>query len=230
MRWLWQGLTTSVGTKFLMALTGMFLFLFTVAHMVGNLQVFAGPDQLNAYAAGLKKLGPILWVMRLGLLATFVAHILCAFSLVKRNEEARPVQYAVMRPIAATYASRTMIMSGLIVLAFVVYHLAHFTLGWTHGDHFALRDARDRHDVYRMVVLGFQSPFVALSYVVAMVFLGLHLSHGAASLFQSMGWNRKKYSCFFAGAARGLAMLVVLGNLAMPLSILFRLVGQEVTP
>jgi succinate dehydrogenase / fumarate reductase cytochrome b subunit len=224
-----SGLGTSVGTKFLMALTGIILFVFTIGHMVGNLQVFAGPEKLNAYAKMLQSLGPLLWVIRLVLLATLVVHVWCALSLTRRNRAARPVAYAKVRQIESTYASRTMMMTGLILLAFIVYHLAHFTLGITNPDQFHLPDPQDplRYDVWRMMILGFRNPVVAGLYVVAMLFLGLHLMHGAQSFVQSMGWNHRRYRGLWRKLGLGLAALVVIGNIAMPLVILLRLYPAE---
>jgi succinate dehydrogenase / fumarate reductase cytochrome b subunit len=221
MKWLLRGLTSSVGTKQLMALTGVALLLFVLAHMLGNLQVFAGQEAYNAYAAKLKSLGPVLWVMRGGLLAVFLLHVGCAVRLTRRNRAARPVPYAVVEPLRSTYASRTMVMSGLIVLAFVIYHLLHFTLGVTDPDAAHLVDEAGRHDVYSMFVLGFQSVPVALGYVGAMLLLGLHLAHGIQSLFQTIGWSAPRYRPLTTLAGRGLAALIVLGNVAMPLSVLF---------
>ena len=225
MKWLLRGLSSSVGTKQLMALTGVALLLFVLAHMLGNLQIFLGQEAYNAYAAKLKGLGPVLWVLRGGLLGVFLLHVGCALCLTRRNRAARPVPYAVQEPLASTYASRTMLMSGLVVAAFVVYHLLHFTLGVTDPDAYHLVDAAGRHDVYSMFVLGFQQVPVALAYVGAMVLLGLHLAHGIPSLFQTVGWNAPRYRGLTTLVGRGLAALIVLGNVAMPLAVLFGAVG-----
>ena len=135
------------------------------------------------------------------------------------NRAARPVPYGIRTPIQSTYASRTMMMTGIIVLAFVVWHLLHLTLGVTHPSHSVLRDAHDRHDVHAMVVKGFQEPLVTLSYVVAMGALGLHLLHGAQSFFQSLGWYHRRTRRFLAGLFGGLAVLIIAGNVLMPLLI-----------
>lgn len=222
MNWLVRGLRSSVGTKYLMAISGVALLLFVIAHMAGNLLVFAGQDALNEYAAGIKGLGPLLWVMRAGLLGIALLHVACAARLTLQNRAARPVAYEQLQPLRSTYASRTMVMSGVIILAFVAFHLLHFTLGATHPEHFALQDAQGRHDVYSMVLLGFRQVPVAIAYVVAMVLLGLHLSHGIASLFQTVGWTAPKYRAFTTWTGRGIAALIVLGNCAMPLAALCR--------
>jgi succinate dehydrogenase cytochrome b subunit len=222
---------SSIGAKLVMALTGLLLLGFTIAHMVGNLQVFAGPEKLNAYAHTLQSLGPILWAMRLGLLAVFVLHVWTAFVLWSENKAARPVPYAVVAPSASTYASRTMIWTGFIVLAFVVYHLLHFTWGVVQGDIYAgTRAGPDGHpDVYAMVIRGFRSAPVALAYVVAQILLGLHISHGASSMFQTFGCTSPRIEPVKKAAGPLLATLIVLGNCAIPLAILLGLVGKGVS-
>lgn len=231
-----EALRSSIARKMVMAATGLALLGFVVAHMVGNLQVFAGPEKLNAYAATLQGLGPILWVLRLGLLGVFVLHVATAFRIWRENRAARPVPYAVVVPSASTYASRTMIWSGFIVLAFVVYHLAHFTFGVVQPEHFHLTDpsyadpssGATRHDVYAMVVRGFRSPVVALTYVAAQVLLGLHISHGASSVFQTLGCTSPRLECAKRAAGPLLAGVIVAGNCSIPLSILLGLVGKGV--
>jgi succinate dehydrogenase / fumarate reductase cytochrome b subunit len=223
-----KALRSTVGAKVVMALTGIALLGFVLAHMAGNLQVFAGREKLNAYAKTLQDLGPLLWVARIGLLAVFVLHVATAFRLNALGRAARPVPYAVVTPNASTYASRTMIWSGVVVLAFVVFHLAHFTFGRVHPEAYGKLDASGRHDVYAMVVLGFRVPWIAVSYVVAQVLLGLHLSHGASSLFQTLGCTSPRLECAKRAAGPVLATLVVLGNCAMPLAILLDLAGGEV--
>ena len=224
MNWLVRGFRSTVGTKMLVAVSGLLLLGFVLAHMAGNLQVFAGQEQLNAYAKKLKGLGPVLWLMRGGLLAILLLHVGSVIRLNKLNQRARPVAYVQRRPLVSTPASRTMLISGGAILLFVVYHLLHFTLGATNPDHFALKDAAGRHDVYSMVVLGFQQMHITAIYVAAMVLLGLHLSHGVASLFQTLGWNQPKYRKFTRLTGLGLTGLIVVGNSVMPLACLFGIV------
>jgi succinate dehydrogenase / fumarate reductase cytochrome b subunit len=168
--------------------------------------------------------------MRLGLLAIFVLHVWTAFRIWSANRRARPVGYAVNAYNTSTYASRTMIWSGIIVLAFVVFHLLHFTLGKVQPELFHLPDpaAEGRHDVYRMVVLGFREPWVAISYVVAQVLLCLHISHGASSLFQTLGFTNPRVECARKAAGPLLATVIAIGNISIPVSILLGLVGGEV--
>ena len=217
-----RGLTSSVGLKFLMGITGGLLVLFVIGHMLGNLQVFLGREQLNAYAAKLQGLGGLLWVIRLGLFAVFALHVLTGIALTLKNRAARPIPYAGLQPLESTVFSRTMIWSGLALLAFVVYHLLHFTI--LPKDPALLLE--DGHvDVYGMVIAGFQDPAVTISYVVAMLLLGAHLAHGIASMFQSLGWNAPKYETLTNRLGLGLAAVLVLGNVSMPLSVLFGLIG-----
>lgn len=208
-----------------MAVTGILLLLFVIAHMLGNLQLFAGPDRLNAYAKGLQDLGPLLWAARAGLLAIFVLHVATAVRLTRMNRAARPVPYEVFRPGATSYAARTMVMSGMVVAAFVLYHILHFTLGVVQPGHFRHVDALGRHDVHRMVVEGFRSVPVALSYIVAQVLLGMHVAHGGSSLFQSLGATHPRLLRLRTAFGPGLAGLIVLGNVSIPLACLLGWVG-----
>jgi succinate dehydrogenase / fumarate reductase cytochrome b subunit len=202
-----------------MALTGLALLGFVIAHMLGNLQVFAGRDKLNAYAKTLQDLGPLLWVMRGGLLALFVVHVGCAVRVALWNQAARPTPYASVVPQVSSYAGRTMLMSGLIVAAFVVYHLLHFTLGVTNPAHAALVDDKGRHDVYGMVVAGFQQWPIAIAYVVAQLLLFFHLSHGASSAFQTLGVSHPRLAFLKGRFGTVLAAVIFLGNCSIPLSI-----------
>jgi succinate dehydrogenase / fumarate reductase cytochrome b subunit len=215
-----QALKSSVGAKAVMALTGVGLIGFVLVHMLGNLQIFLGQEAVNAYAAKLKSLGALLWVARGGLLALLLAHVATAMRLTFLNRAARPVRYLAAEAQVTSYAARTMPMTGLIVLAFVVYHLLHFTLGATHPEHFALRDASGRHDVYSMVILGFREAPVAIGYLVAQAVLALHLSHGASSLFQSLGVTHPALRGVKAKAGPALALIVFLGNAAIVLACL----------
>ena len=220
-----KALRASVGAKAVMAVTGLFLLLFVLAHMLGNLQLFLGQDALNGYAAKLQSLGGLLWVARAGLLALLVAHVAAAVRLTYQNRRARPVPYAALTPQVTSYAARTMVMSGTVILAFAVYHLLHFTFGATHPGHAALHDAQGRHDVYSMVVLGFQQAPVAVGYMLAQALLALHLSHGASSLFQSLGVTHPALRCLKDRAGPALALLIFVGNVSMPLACLLGWVG-----
>jgi len=220
MSWLTRFLSSTIGAKFLVALTGAALFLFLIAHMLGNLQIFLGPDAINSYAEALRKVPELLWGARLGLLAAVVIHVGLTIKLTRQNQTARPIAYAVKEPVDSTLASRTMILSGLLLFAFIVYHLLHFTLGVTNPDQFAVHDAQGRHDVYRMVILGFQQPAIVLSYLVAQVLLGFHLSHGIGSLFQTLGLNNPKIAKGTRLFGQVSAIVIVAGFLSVPFAVI----------
>jgi succinate dehydrogenase / fumarate reductase, cytochrome b subunit len=214
---------SSIGKKFVMAASGLALFGFVIVHMLGNLQIFLGPEPLNAYGEFLKSKPGLLWTARLGLLLMMIVHILMSVQLTRENRAARPVGYDKAKPPSASYASRTLFMSGLIIFAFLVYHLMHFTLGLTNPEFIHLEDAQGRHDVYRMSVLGFSRPVVSFFYIFAMGLLCLHLSHGVSSWVQSLGWRSKNW----AGIdrfAKGAALLIFLGNCSIPFAVLTKIV------
>ncbi len=211
---------SSLGKKYVMAITGLALFGFVVLHMVGNLQIFLGKEVLNAYGAFLKSKPLLLWGARLGLLALVSFHIWAAIRLTQENRAARPVGYAVQKPIAATYASRTMLMSGLIVATFIVYHLLHFSAGGVDPELLTFRDEAGRHDVYRMVVVGFSSLKVTVFYVGSMALLCMHLSHGVSALFQSLGLRTSVLGGSIDGFAKISAIVIFAGNCAIPLAVM----------
>jgi len=211
---------TTLGLKAVIAVTGILLVGFVLVHLLGNLQVYVGAEAMNNYAAMLKGMPGPLWAARFGLLAMFGLHIWANLKLRARNQAARASKYEVDKPIDATWASRSMLLTGLTLLAFVLYHLAHFTLGWTDPQNYKLVDSAGRHDVYSMLVLGFQKPLVAGLYVIAMGFLGAHLYHGIASAFQTMGLRRLTLREAIDAAGHGLALLLVVGNISIPLACL----------
>ncbi len=208
-----------------MAITGLGLFGFVVIHMLGNLQVFAGAEAINEYAHLLKSKAPLLWGARIGLLTITTLHIVTAIQLVLRNREARPVKYGnSSAPVGASLSSRTAAISGTIILVFVIYHLLQFTIGVTNPDFLALRDASGNHDVFQMVVRGFSNPIVSFFYLIAMALLCLHLSHGIASMFQSLGLKNGAYDGVIGLAAKIGAAAIFIGNCAIVISVLFGLV------
>jgi succinate dehydrogenase / fumarate reductase, cytochrome b subunit len=227
---LWQ---SSLGKKYLMALSGCALFLFVVGHMIGNLQVFVGPEAINRYAHFLQTTPEILWPARLGLLGLVVLHVVTAVRLWLENRAARPTAYAVYAPMEATYSSRTMIVSGLIVAVFIIYHLLHFTvqkppaLNLAGQDFLQLHDTQQRHDVYRMVILGFRQPLVSGFYILGMALLCLHLRHGVQAWFQSLGWRSEAWRRPIDRLAWASALLIFAGNCSIPVSILLGF-GREV--
>ncbi len=223
MSWVSNYAKSSVGAKHIMAITGLALVLFVLVHMVGNLLIYVGRDALNTYAATLKGNPLLLWGARLGLLTMVAIHIGAALRLTMMNRAARPQKYVRFKPIRSPFYSRVMPLSGLILLAFIVYHLLHFTVGSVLPDHYAateIVDGVERHDVYTMVVQGFQIPIVAISYIVAMVLLCMHLAHGVTSFFQSLGLEHPKYNRIFKYSGPAFATLIFIGNCSMPIAVL----------
>ncbi|HWN97973.1 MAG TPA: succinate dehydrogenase cytochrome b subunit [Blastocatellia bacterium] len=210
---------SSLGKKYIMAITGFLLFLFVIVHMLGNLQVYLGPEPMNAYAALLKARPGLLWTARAGLLLLAILHIASAVQLAAENRAARPETYEEGKPIAS-FASRTILVSGLIIFAFVIYHLMHFTFGVTNPEFMRLEDLNAQHDVYRMVVLGFSNPWVSTFYLISMGLLCLHLSHGLSSMFQSLGIRSRSNLRAVTLFARAAALVVFIGNCSIPISIL----------
>ncbi|WCL48039.1 succinate dehydrogenase cytochrome b subunit [Leptospira sp. GIMC2001] len=216
--------TTSVGKKFVVAVTGVLLFGFVIFHMIGNLQVYIGPEKFNAYAKFLKDLGPLLWVARIGLLVAVLLHIGFTIQLARENRAARPVAYAYMKTKQASSASRFMVMSGLTVMAFIVYHLLHFTLGVTNPEYLEFTynlKGEQVHDAYAMFVSGFSVPIVSAFYILSVGLLCWHLSHGVASLFQTLGVDSPKHEPNIRKAAIAFSLLIFIGNTSMPLAVLF---------
>ncbi len=227
---------SSIGRKILMAVTGLVLISFVVGHLIGNLQVFQDPDHLNGYAQFLHNLGPLLWAARIGLLVCVVIHIWAATVLTLENRAARGAEpYGVKQTIRATLASRTMRWTGLVVLAFIFYHLAHFTFGGADTKNFKdnLKPYVMQHeyrvagfpvigagakvpDVHSMVILGFQQPLISLFYIVAVGLLSFHLLHGFDSMFQSVGLRSSRWSGTLRTITIVFCALYFLGNLAIP--------------
>lgn len=216
--------TSSLGKKFIMAGTGLLLFLFVVAHLAGNLQIFLGPEVINRYGNFLQTNEEILWPARIGLLVLVFLHIWAAIKLSLENKAARPQPYAQYEVVVASYASRTMIWSGFIVLAFIIYHLLHFTvqvqgINFTGRSFTALEDAKQQHDVFAMMVLGFSQPVVALWYIFAMFLLFMHLSHGLSAMFASLGWKSQAYQCVIEKFAVIASWAIFVGYISIPIAI-----------
>jgi succinate dehydrogenase / fumarate reductase cytochrome b subunit len=217
----------SVGKKYLMAGTGAVMVLFVIGHMAGNLQFFLGPEAINRYGHFLQSNVEVLWPVRLAILAVIALHIWSATSLTLENRAARPAAYEQWQPTAASYASRTMMWSGVIVAVFIVYHLLHYTVmvqavNFAGTDFHTLSDSEHRHDIYRMMVIGFQQPAVSLFYIIGVFLLCLHLSHGMSAMFQSLGWKNQGYGPCLDRAAKWVAALIFLGYVSIPISILLR--------
>ena len=216
--------STSIGRKWIVALTGIVLVLFVIGHLLGNLSIFAGPDAMNAYAAFLKSTGELLWVVRIVLLACVVLHIWFTITLWHENRKARPRKYAVKNDLGTTVYARLMRISGLTVLAFVIYHLAQFTWEAFNPEYKTWVDAQGRHDVYRIVVTAFSCPFVSGFYILAIGLLAMHLSHGIASLFQTLCITTAKMRPLFEKGGLILAWIIFLGFASIPTAVLLGVV------
>jgi len=216
--------SSTIGLKVAMAVSGLVLVGFVLQHMVGNLQVFAGRDVYNAYAEFMQGLGAIKWGARFFLLGMLVVHVGAAVALTKRNLGARPQRYAGLKSQRTSPYAKTMAYTGAVVLAFIAYHLAHFTLGAVHTEHFGALDAQGRHDVYTNFVLSFQNPVIMVTYLVSTIAVAAHLAHATSSMFRTLGLStgRLKQPIAMVGPAVGIA--VALGNTAMPLACMMGII------
>lgn len=226
---------STLGKKYIMAITGCLLFLFVIGHLLGNLQVFGSPELINAYAHFLKSEPALLWTVRLALLAAVGLHIAAAATLTQENRQARPVRYEnTATAFGATTKSRYMMVSGLVILAFILYHLAHFTVllrGINGVGDFSKLTAQLHGetvpDVYGMMILGFQVWWVVLFYIVAQWLLFMHLGHGVASMFQSMGLRNGVWWPRIATCARIASVGIFFGYAIIPAAIFMRIVGAD---
>ena len=213
---------SSVGAKVIMAVTGLGLWGFVIAHMLGNLQVFQGPEPLNAYGHFLQHEllhGAGVWAMRAGLLTITALHIAFGLRLAAKNRAARPVQYAKKKTMRTNPASLSMAVTGLVVLGFIVFHILHYTVGVVVPVDYALEDAKGRHDVFEMVWRGFHTPWIVAIYVIGQVVVLSHLTHGTVSLWQSLGWHHPVWTPVLRVVGRGLAVLIFAGNLGIVFAV-----------
>lgn len=220
MNWFADYYRRAVGKKAVMAWSGIVLFVYVVLHMAGNLKIYEGREALNHYGEWLREVGSpavphgaALWAVRIVLLVAVALHIAATVQLTKMNRRARPQRYVRWKAQRASYASRTMRWSGVLIALFVVYHLLHFTWGTAHTDYRA-------GDVYHNVVAGFQIWWVSAVYVVAQLALGLHLYHGLWSMFQSLGWNHPRFNRWRKVFAIAFAVVITLGNISVPAAVL----------
>jgi succinate dehydrogenase / fumarate reductase cytochrome b subunit len=209
---------TTLGKKAVMAVTGVILFGFLIAHMIGNLQVFLGPEALNHYAIKLREMPALLWIARVVLLAAVILHIVASVQLWSLQRAARPLSYVRKKYEDSSYASRTMMWSGPIVAAFVVYHLAHFTWVILPGPYEHLKP-------YENVVYGFRQPLVSLIYIIAIVMLCTHLYHGLWSMFQTLGFAHPRYTPALKRFAAVFSIALALGFIVVPVAVLTGVVG-----
>ena len=225
---------SNIFQKWVMAITGLLLVLFLIGHLSGNLLIFLGPEHMNEYGHSLRTMvhGAAIWLVRGGLLVVFILHVWSAIRLTQRNRAARPEKYAKVDSRTSTLASRSMALSGLLILVYALYHLAHFTWGSAHsqfyagqkGWEYALADGTIVPDVYRMVLASFHEPLITAVYILAMVLLGLHLNHAVASAFQTLGLTNKRIVPVIRFVGPILGIGVAIGFCSVPLSIIAGLV------
>lgn len=204
-----------------MALSGLMLVGFTIAHLMGNLLIFRGPAALNAYGHKLRELGALLWVARAGLLAALVIHVWTSIALSIENRRARPRGYTLHRMRRTTLAARFMLVSGVAVVVYIVYHLLHFTFGVVHPEWSHSLDPLGHHDIYAMAVHNFQQWPTALLYVLGVGAVCVHLSHGLGSMAQTLGINSERTIDLAMSLGRWLALAIFLGYSAIPLAVLW---------
>lgn len=222
MIWLKYAQNHTVLYKLIMAITGIVMVGFLVTHLAGNLLIFAGTDSINVYSLKLREYPLVLLIARIGLLLSVILHIIAAIKLSILNKRARPQGYVYAKRVKASYASQVMLASGVLLLTFIVYHLAHFTFRCTHQELFALIE---EHDVHSMVVLSFKSIWVTGFYTLSIVILMTHLYHGMKSFFQTLGINHPKYNAAIQILCPSLAFILTLGFLSIPLAIFFGFVS-----
>ena len=209
--------TSTIGKKAVMAVSGLILFLFVIGHLIGNLQIYEGPEKLNNYAVFLRSMPALLWTVRITLLVMVILHIWSSVLLALRKIDARPIGYVKHQSTQSSYASRTMYWSGPIILAFVIYHLLDFTFGTVNPNF-------QEGNVYANVIASFQKIPVTAFYIIAMLALCLHLYHGLWSAFQSLGFAHPRYTPVLKRGAAVVAILIAAGNISIPLSVLAGLV------
>ncbi|RKX27966.1 MAG: succinate:quinone oxidoreductase [Candidatus Zixiibacteriota bacterium] len=218
-------ISSSIGKKIFQAVTGSLMFFFVVGHMLGNLQIFIGQDQLNTYAQALKDLSALLWSVRFVMFVCLVIHVWWGIQLYFENLFSRPIRYIVNTTVQASLSSRTMIFTGGGIFLYVVYHLLHYTFIVTNPQYAGLHDSLGRHDVYSMVVLGFQNGWISTVYFIAMFSLSYHLTHAIPSLFQTLGLNNDKTKSKFEVLGWLVAIVIFVGFSVIPAAILLKIIN-----
>lgn len=215
---------TTVMQKAVVAVTGLVMVLFLIAHLSGNLLVFAGPEAINKYAVGLRDIGALLWIARIILLLSVVLHVYFTIRLRSLSDAARPIKYRQQHYEASTFASRTMLLSGLVIFSYVAFHLAHFTWGKIYPEYYAATyflDGRGPvHDVYSMVIRSFQEWWISALYIIAVTFVMIHLLHATQSALQTLGIYHRRYVQPIRTATRVLAIVLWIGYVSIPLAAL----------
>lgn len=214
----------TVGKKILMAITGVSVIGFIVIHLIGNLQIFIGQEQLNKYAEMLQNMGALKWGFRSFIALLFLVHIWKGLVLWLENRKARPVSYTKENTLEATIASRTMIYSGVTILLFVAYHISHFTLLDCHPEYQTIPLVDGRFDVYTMVILGFKEPLISTIYIAAIALMAFHLSHSTSSLFQTLGLANPKCLKILKVISNLFAIIIFIAYVSMPVAVLMNII------
>ncbi len=215
----------SVGKKVLMAITGISVIGFLTAHLIGNLQLFVGQDQLNSYAETLQNMVAAKWMFRSVILILFAIHIWKGIVLWLENRKARPVSYMKDVTLEASVASRTMFWTGALILSFVVYHLLHFTMITTNPEYANLPLDNGRFDVYSMVILGFQNYTISAVYFIALSLMAFHLSHAISSVFQTFGLTKPTILPKLKIVSNLIALIFFIGYVSMPIAVLLNIIS-----
>jgi len=217
-----------VGRKIIMAITGLAMSFYVLTHLLGNMSFFSGPDGINAYAKMLHSLGPLLWVVRLSMVAALGLHMAFGILLTLENRTSRAQPYAVKKHLSATAAGKNMIWTGLLIGLYLCYHLLHFTVQVIAPEFSASRnlDSLGRPDVFSMIMQSFRNTVVSVVYVVSMAAVGLHLSHGLQSMVQTFGLNNERTLQAMVKIGAAAALVLFLGYAAIPVGIISRLAGR----
>ena len=213
-------IVSPIGGKVIMALSGAMILLFLVGHALGNLLVFSGQESLNTYAYWLQN-NPLLWVFRGSMLLLLILHVVLALRMYLQNRKARPVTYALNKDLQLTYSAKTMIFSGVIIFAFIMFHIAHLTLGWVSPTSLDIDASSRMIDVYSNVVVGFKQPAIAIFYVMSLLIIGLHLHHSIKSLFQTLGFHHENFHQVIDYLAPAMIIILTVGFISIPLAALF---------
>jgi len=222
-------LNTTIGRKLLVAFSGLLLLAFVLGHVAGNLTIFIGPSALNSYAHWLQE-SSMLWFVRIGLLTIVAIHFWLGLHVTYENSVARSITYQGQNSTIHWFLNHRMALSGLVILLFIIGHIAHLTLGLGGEDYFYRLDDRGYIDVAARVILGFQNPIIAWSYIAAMGFMAFHLKHSIRALFQTMGFFHENYFSLFEFIAWSITLFIVIGLLSIPLAVQFGLLNESQLP
>ena len=221
-------LTNPVGKKLIMAVSGFSMIAFVLVHLLGNASIYYGPDGINAYAKALHSFPPLIWAFRVTMLILFSLHVFYGIQLSVENSAAKPEAYAIKKSLSSTFASRNMIWTGVVIAAFLFFHLLHFTFQVIYPEISAINhtDAVGRPDVFTMAVSSFQKPAIASIYLIAIAAVGFHVSHGIQSLFQTCGLNSDSTLPVMQKGSLAVAALFFAAYISIPLAVLVGLLER----